>query len=170
MAKELPMRKQLFVKEYLIDLNQTAAAIRAGYSPKSAKDTAVKLMKETAVKNAIEQAMAERSKRLGINQDRVITELAKIAFVNPADFIDFKTGGVKKTFSPDDTAAISSVKVMHSSGEQGETEMNDIGLHNKIKALELLGKHLGMFDSRLTGIDNEIHINIDNSEDVFDEC
>ena len=164
------MRKQLFVDEYLIDLNQTAAAIRAGYAPKSAKDTATRLMKEPAVVEAIEKAMAERSRRTGISQDRVINELAKIAFVNPADFIDFKTGGVKKTFSPDDTAAISSVKVMHSFGEQGETEMNDIGLHNKIKALELLGKHLGMFDSRLAGFDNEINININNSENNFDEC
>lgn len=155
------MRKQLFVGEYLIDLNQTAAAIRAGYAPKSAKDTATRLMKEPAVVEAIEKAMAERSRRTGISQDRVINELAKIAFVNPADFIDFDTCKVKKEFSSDDTATIQSIKT----GKQKE-----IGLYNKIHALELLGKHLGMFDSRLAGFDNEINININNSENNFDEC
>ena len=159
--KELTVREKLFVQEYLIDLKQEAAAIRAGYSSKSAKDIATKLMKKARVKSAIAEAMAERSKRTGVSQDRVINELAKIAFVNPADFIDFDTCKVKKSFSPDDTATIQSIKT----GKQKE-----IGLYNKLHALELLGKHLGMFDSRFVGVDNEINININGSKSDFDDC
>lgn len=160
-------KKKRFVEEYLIDLNQTQSAIRAGYSPLSAKDTATRLMKDKEVKKAIAQAMAKRSIRIGVNQDRVLEELAKIAFVNPSDLLDFQNGGVLKNVSRDDTACISSVKIKEYSSNKGSTSEKEIGMHNKLKALELLGKHLGMFDDRLRDIDNTINININGD---FDEC
>ncbi len=159
-------KKKLFADEYLIDLNQTQAAIRAGYSPLSAKDTAVRLMKDKEVQKAIAIAMANRSKRTGISQDRVIEELAKIAFVNPIDFLDMENGGVLKTATREDTACISSVKIKEVSGDVYSQE-KEVGLYNKLKALELLGKHLGMFDDRLKDVDNTINININGD---FDEC
>ena len=71
MAK-LTAKQQRFVEEYLIDLNATQAAIRAGYSPKTANEQGARLLANASVQEAIAKAMAERSRRTGISQDRVI--------------------------------------------------------------------------------------------------
>ena len=81
-------KQKRFVEEYLIDLNATQAAIRAGYSPDSARDIGCENLTKPNIKAAIDRAMAERSRRTGINQDRVIQEIAKLAFLNPVDVID----------------------------------------------------------------------------------
>lgn len=81
MAK-LTNKQKRFVEEYLIDLNATQAAIRAGYSVNSARDVGCENLTKPNISEAISKAMAERSKRTGINQDRVVRELAKIGFVN----------------------------------------------------------------------------------------
>lgn len=138
-------RQKLFVEEYLIDLNATQAVIRAGYKiskNQSASEIGSQLLKNTQVSKEIEKAMAERSRRTGVNADRVIMELAKIAFVNAMDVIDTESATVKEDATPEDTAAILSVKVK-TFGEDGLER--EIKMADKLKALELLGKHLGMF-------------------------
>ena len=82
-------KQKRFVDEYLIDLNITQAAIRAGYSPKTAYSIGSENLKKPEIRACIEKAMAERSKRTGINQDRIIMELAKIGLLNPKDLVDF---------------------------------------------------------------------------------
>lgn len=79
----LTEKQKRFCDEYLIDLNATQAAIRAGYSVKNADKIGSELLGKTRVSETISRKIAERSKRTGINQDRVIQELARIAFVNP---------------------------------------------------------------------------------------
>ena len=74
MAKLTP-KQQRFVDEYLIDLNATQAAIRAGYSPKTAEQQGFQLLKKTSVSEAIEQAQQERQKRTMVTQDDVIRGL-----------------------------------------------------------------------------------------------
>lgn len=143
----LTKKQKRFVEEYLIDLNATQAAIRAGYSPETAKAIGCENLTKPNIKEYIDKAIAERSKRTGINQDRVIRELARIAFVNAANVIDTKDATIKEGTSDDDTAAIQSVKVK-SFGEDGVER--EIKLADKIKALELLGKHLGMFQNNLS--------------------
>jgi len=98
------------VQEYLIDLNATQAAIRAGYSTASARQIADENMSKPDIKNAIEKALAERSKRTGVNADRIIQELAKLAFINPTDVMNMDEATVRDDANRDDTAAISSVK------------------------------------------------------------
>lgn len=139
-------KQKRFIEEYLIDLNATQAAIRAGYSPATAKDIGCENLAKPNISTRIAQEMAERSKRTGVNADRVIQELAKIAFINAADVIDSKTATIKSDASPDDTAAIQSVKVK-TFGEDGLER--EIKMADKIKALELLGKHLGMFKDKI---------------------
>lgn len=139
-------KQKRFVEEYLIDLNATQAAIRAGYSPDTAKSIGSENLTKPDIKAHIAKAMAERSMRTGVNADRVIIELAKIAFVNAMDVIDQKTATVREDASADDTAAIQSVKVK-SFGEDGLER--EIKMADKLKALELLGKHLGMFQDKL---------------------
>lgn len=143
----LTKKQKRFVEEYLIDLNATQAAIRAGYSPETAKAIGCENLTKPNIKEYIDKAIAERSKRTGINQDRVIRELARIAFVNAAKVIDTKDATIKEGASDDDTAAIQSVKVK-SFGEDGVER--EIKLADKIKAMELLGKHLGMFQNNLS--------------------
>ena len=139
-------KQKRFVEEYLIDLNATQAAIRAGYSPDTAKEQGSRLLSNVNISAEVSRAMAERSKRTGVNADRVVRELAKIAFVNADDVIDAETATVKPDASRDDTAAIQSVKVK-TFGEDGLER--EIKMADKIKALELLGKHLGMFKDKV---------------------
>ena len=139
-----------FVEEYLIDLNATQAAIRAGYSPETAKEIGNQNLTKLHIQRAIACAMAERSKRTGVNQDRIVLELAKIAFANITDLADMETMTLKENVSPDDTAAIQSVKVKSASTKDGgEIIEREIRLYDKIRALELLGKHCGMWNDKL---------------------
>ena len=139
-------KQKRFIEEYLIDLNATQAAIRAGYSPDTAYSIGNENLKKPEIKSHIDKAMAERSKRTGVNADRVVMELAKIAFVNADDVIDFKTATVKEGALPEDLAAIQSVKVK-TFGEDGLER--EIKMADKIKTLELLGRHLGMFKDKV---------------------
>ncbi len=148
MAKLTP-KQELFCKEYLIDLNATQAAIRSGYSVESAGTIGTENMQKPTLRAHIDAALAERSRRTGINADRVIRELARLAFINAADVIDFDSGAIASGATEDDTAAIASVKVKVITGENGESVEREIKLADKLKALELLGKHLGIFSDKL---------------------
>lgn len=139
-------KQKLFVEEYLIDLNATQAAIRAGYSPDTAKEIGCENLTKPNIRACIDREMAERSKRTGVNADRVVQELAKIAFVNAVDVIDTETATVKEDALPEDTAAIQSVKVKTFGDDGLERE---IKMADKLKALELLGKHMGMFKDKV---------------------
>jgi phage terminase small subunit len=142
----LTAKQKRFCEEYLIDLNATQAAIRAGYKQSDYTDTnANKLLENTSVAETVAKAMAERSKRCGISQDRVVNELAKIAFLNVSNLINTENGTVKDDATEDDLACIQSVKVKTSSSETGYSEEREVKVGDKLKALELLGKHLGMF-------------------------
>lgn len=147
MAK-LSAKQQRFVEEYLIDLNATQAAIRAGYSPKYADREGHRLVENSRVSENIMKAQAEQSKRTGINADRIVLELAKIAFVNPADVINLDEATIRRGASRDDTAAISSVKVKTIPTDDGDITEREVKTYDKIKALELLGKHVGMFTDK----------------------
>lgn len=148
MAK-LTAKQKRFVEEYLCDLNATAAAIRAGYSSKTAYSIGEENLKKPEIKNAIDKAMAERSRRTGINQDRVLRELAKVAFVNLADVINMDEATIRGDANREDTAAIASVKVKRIPTENGDITEREVKTYDKLKALELLGKHLGMFKDKL---------------------
>jgi len=153
--KELSAKQQCFVDEYLIDLNATQAAIRAGYSPKTAKEQASRLLSKANISAAIACAMAERSKRTGITQDRVLTELAKAAFLKMTDVVDGE-GRIKEDATDEDKACIESIKYKSSSTDMGVSEEREVKVASKLKALELLGRHLGMFESKTSEAQLEI--------------
>ena len=117
------------------------------------------------VKNEIDKAMAERSRRTGINQDRVLRELAKIAFVNPNDVINFRDATVKMT-SEENLAAIASIKVKKIPGEYGDATEREVKLYDKLRALDLLGRHLGMFKDKIE-INGDMGVKI--VDDIPDE-
>ncbi|HWR18730.1 MAG TPA: terminase small subunit [Clostridia bacterium] len=152
MAKLTP-KMAAFAEEYLIDLNQTQAAIRAGYAPKHAAKIASELMQKPAVRDTVAQAMAARSARTGVNADRVVRELARVAFSQPGKVIRFEDATIIDDASEDDLAAIASVKVKTIPTEDGEGIEREVRMADKVKGLELLGRHLGMFNDKvmLTG-------------------
>lgn len=161
----LTEKQARFVAEYLVDMNATEAAKRAGYSEKTAYSIGFENLRKPEIQEAIQAAMAERAKRTEITQDMVIRELAKVAFSNGTDFarvvstpvpttIVDEEGNVQQVIrpvqhvelvdtdqlSPDKRAAIAGIK-------EGKFGIEVKG-YDKIKALELLGQHLGMFTGK----------------------
>lgn len=145
---KLTDKQKRFADEYLIDLNATQAAIRAGYSPATAEQQGSRLLSNVKVRAYIDERMAELSKRTGVNQERIIRELARIAFVNPPDVVDMDEATISPYATEDDTAAIASVKVKRIPTQDGEGVEREIRFADKIKALELLGKRFGMWLDR----------------------
>lgn len=141
-------KQKRFCEEYLIDLNATQAAIRAGYSVKTANEQGSQLLAKLSVQEEISAKMAERSKRTGVNQDRIVQELARLAFCNLTDVVD-RDGKIRDSATEDDLACIESMKVKKTSIGNGEnisdSEEREVKIYSKLKALELLGKHLGMW-------------------------
>ena len=138
-------KQKRFCEEYLIDLNATQAAVRAGYSTSTAGAIGAENLKKPQIRACIDKALAEQSKRTGVTADRVVRELAKVAFVNSADVVDFNSATVKPDASKDDTAAIASVRVKTIPTKDGDGVEREIKLADKLKALELLGKRYGLF-------------------------
>lgn len=112
----LTEKQKRFVDEYLIDLNATQAAIRAGYSENTAEVIGYENLRKPQIAEKVQEAMQLRSRRVDLSQDMVAQELRKIGFAEAHDYTDA-----------------------------------DLKYGNKLKALELLGKHLGMFDGKGTG-------------------
>ena len=155
-------KQKRFIEEYLIDLNATQAAIRAGYSPKTAKDIGCENLAKPNISDAIDKAMAERSRRTGINQDRILLELARIGLAKITDVVDPDTGKILPDASDDDLACIQSIKIKPN--EFG-TE-REVKLYDKKSALVDLGKHLGLFKDKVElGGDMELKITVDYGED-----
>lgn len=148
-ARDLTPRRQVFVKEYLTDFNATRAAAAAGYKTDgkigmhNARTCGDMALKDPRVQAVIQAEMDKRAKRLDVSQERIIQELAKIAFADLGDYIIWGPDGVEVVSSQKllDTACVAEVV---QSGEHVK-----IKLHDKRSALELLGKHLGMFANKV---------------------
>jgi phage terminase small subunit len=162
---ELNPKQKRFVEEYLVDLNATQAYIRAGYSPKTANVCATQLLSKPSVRACIDKAIAERSRRTGVNADRVVRELARIAFVNPTELIDTTTGDLLVDANDENTAAIASIKVKSTTRDEETFSEREVRIHDKTKALELLGKHLGMYTDKLqVSGETTIKVSIDDED------
>ena len=150
-------KQKRFIVEYLVDLNATQAAIRAGYSPDTAGSIGSENLKKPEIRARIEKAIAERSKRTGINQDRIVMELAKIALLNPKGLVNFDEATIKEDAADEDVAAVASVRVKRFPTKDGEGVEREVKMYDKTKALELLGRHLGMFKDKVevSGLDEE---------------
>ena len=149
-------RDMRFVDEYMVDFDAKNAAIRAGYAPATARNAYAWINSENGatptkprVRAEIDKRMAELSRRTGITAERVMMELARIAFADITDVADIDSCKVIPQARRADTAAIASVRV-----KKGDdwTE-REVKLYDKSRALELIGKRLGMFTDnvKLTG-------------------
>lgn len=119
----LTEKQKRFIAEYLVDLNATQAAIRAGYSEKTAYSAGQRMLKKVEIHAAIQEAMQERQERTEITQDKVLTEIGKVAFASADD-----------------------------------SQESSLKYSNKLRALEMLGKHLGIFERHEKASDEGVQI------------
>ena len=149
-------KQKIFADEYLIDLNATRA-YRVAY-PSVKKDetaaaAAARMLRNVKVAAYIQERMQERQKRTEITQDRVLQELAAIAFAKATDYAEIKNECVRIKY----TAELDEQQVRALAGiEEGKFGIK-VKLNDKEKALELLGRHLGMFKDKLevSGLEEE---------------
>lgn len=149
--RPLTPKQAVFVAEYLKDLNATQAAIRAGYSPKTAEQQGPRLLGYVGIQAAIRAGQADRSKRTGITQDRVLAEAALLAFSDLTHYVVDDAGEVKLTIDAPDGAmrAISSIKRKKvTRGEESWFEV-EIRLWDKPGVLKLAGQHVGLFRDKV---------------------
>lgn len=151
---ELSDKRERFCQEYCIDFNGTQAAIRAGYSPDTANVQASQLLTILNIQNRVDQIKKTQLDTLKVTKERVISELAKIAFGDARNVMTWTPDGVElipsEDISDDDAAMVAEASQTTSVGG-GSIKLK---LHDKTKALELLGKHLAMFtDKKLLGSD-----------------
>lgn len=136
-----------FADEYLIDFNAKAAAIRAGYSPATAKNASMWISDahptKPKLKELIDKRLAHMSRRTGITAERLLREMAALAFSNPDDVIDWESGKVKDGAERVDLAAVAGYR--KKSGD-GWAEY-EVKLTDKARALEVLAKWLRLFDN-----------------------
>jgi len=151
----LPAKQWAFVQEYVEDLNITEAAKRAGYSEATATQIGWQLLQKPDVVQAIEDLLERRARRAGVHADKVIAELACIAFSDITDVVDFTDGGVTIK-----TSTSLPEKVRRAVGEVREHVTAHGGtvsfkMHSKIEALKELASILKMkkqtVDHNITG-------------------
>lgn len=156
-ARDLNPRQTRFVDEYLVDLNATQAAIRAGYSHRTAGAMGHDLLKKPEIQAALQEAQQARAERTEIDQDRVIEELSAVAFSDIGDVIDF-TGEALRLKAPKEILvrsrrAVASVRVkrlVEGKGEDAQqVELIEFKFWPKDRALELIGRHFAMFTDKL---------------------
>ena len=127
---KLTDKQKEFVRQYLVDLNATQAAIRAGYSMKTAYRQGADLLQKTSIREAIEKAQAKRARRVEVTQDYVLSNLVEV---------------VERTMQ---RAPVTNRKGEQVTDEEGRAVWT-FDAKGANRALELLGKHLGIFTDKI---------------------
>lgn len=146
-SKGLTPKQKRFCEEYVIDFNATQAAIRVGYSAKTANEQAARMLANVSISEYIAQLQLQMKERSGVDADDVVGELAVCAFANIQDFFDDKNRflGISK-INRRSAGAIKSIKITEHKGKRGATKVTtEFTLHDKPGTLQQLGKHLGIF-------------------------
>lgn len=178
----LTAKQQRFCDEYLVDLNATQAAIRAGYSEKRASEQAYQLLQKTTVQEYIQKRQRDRIARTEITQDFVLNELMAIASVNATDYARIVEknataeveGQLIQLYDANGNPAVYRTVEPVLTEELTETQKKALAVikrgrdgfeikpYDKVRVLELLGKHLGMWTDRVEQqIDMDLNITVD---------
>jgi phage terminase small subunit len=175
-SNKLSTRQQRFVDEYLVDMNGTQAAIRAGYKQRTADQQASRLLTKVKIKDLIEEKRQRLQIKTEVTAERVLEEYARIAFANVGEYLSYGPKGTllidSKKLPKELLACISGVKDIPD-GKGGTTVQ--VLFHDKMVALAAISKHLGIqgadkhdvnlkadetlreaFTSRIAGIANNL--------------
>lgn len=144
----LTPKQQRFVSEYLRDLNATQAAIRAGYSAKTAGAQGSRLLTNVEIAAAVESGRAKQLERADLSAARVLEELRRLAFSDVRRLFD-EHGNMKPLteLSAEDSSAIASIEVVKRNLTAGDGEVDTIHklrVWDKPKSLDTLAKHFGL--------------------------
>ncbi len=143
-GQPLSQKERRFVSEFLKDQNATQAAIRAGYSEKNARTISSRLYAKVNIRAAIDTEQAKIQEKAGVTQERILNALLAIAEFDPRKLFN-KDGTLKKVHEiPDDVASA----IVSLESDDSEGEVKKVRFSDKVRALELLGKHLKMFTDR----------------------
>ena len=152
---ELTPQQRLFCHEYLIDLNATQAASRAGYKEKSAGNQGYVLLNTPKIKEEIQRLMDARSAKVDVNAETVLRELLLIATSDLRKVFNEKGSLLPVDQWPDDIAkSISGVEIEDLFDGHGEDRVQvgytkKVKMWDKPKALELIGRHLKLFTDKI---------------------
>lgn len=157
MSEKLTPKQAIFIAEYLVDGNATRAAIAAGVPEKSASVTASRWLKNRKIAALVATRQAQRAARLEITAERVLQELAKLAYFDPGMLYDAQ-GNFKPVHLLDDMtrAAVASVDVEETQTTKAgkpvvKTRTSKVKMADKGQNLERLGRHLKLFTDRVEG-------------------
>ena len=163
MSDKVTRRYELFAREYVIDLNGTRAAIAAGYSERTANEQASRLLANRKVRVIVERLQSQRASKLELKAEQVVEELRRLAFSNMQDYMRVNEDGWPEldlsTLTRDQAAAIQEFSEDATGGQNdGERRLvlrRRFKLADKGRALEMLGRHLGMFQDnvKVTGLE-----------------
>ena len=154
-------KQKIFADEYLIDLNATRA-YRVAYpsvkKDETAKSAGSRMLTNVNVAKYISERMQERMQRTEVTQDMVVKELAAIAFARATDYVEIRSNGVCSTVVIKPTTDLSDQQIRAIAGIKEGANGIEIKLNDKEKALELLGRHLGMWNDKIK-VDGEVTTN-----------
>lgn len=164
---QLTDKQARFIREYLIDLNATQAAIRAGYSQKTAEEIGYENLRKPQIADAIQKAQDKQAEKLEISAERVLKEYARIAFADIRSVAE-----VQKLFdcSEDEAAHVLKQITIKTSDEWDDDTAAAVAeisatqhgprvkMHDKQHALDALSKHLGLFKADNEQSKLEIHV------------
>lgn len=189
MADKLTAKQQQFVQEYLLDFNATQAAIRAGYSQKTAQVIGAENLRKPMVAAEIQRLGTKTAAKLEVTRESIMQELAAVGFARATDFVRVETeptsrlvihpltgepvsmpGGYQQTVRITDTADLPEDKAAALAGIKQGANGIELKLHDKLRALELLGKAVGMFDSReapVTAENNLFEVIAESAKEVL---
>lgn len=145
-------RHALFVREYLVDLNGTQAALRAGYEPRSAAEQASALLNLPKIAAAVERGKAQRASRINVTADQVLAEMSLLANSRVDNYYIDDFGQVKVTDDAPEGAmgAVQSIKKKIKHHTDGSiTYEVELKLWDKPNPLKLMGRHVGLFPDRV---------------------
>jgi phage terminase small subunit len=161
MAKTTPHnltpKQKAFCREYLVDLNATRAAIRAGYSAKTAEQQGFQLLKKASVSARIGVLQGKRAEKVEITAERVLAEYAKLAFTDLPGIVRFNGHSMSvedfDILTTAQRACIKKFKVKAETkmiaGKPTPVDVVEVELHSKQAALDSIAKHLGMFTEKI---------------------
>ena len=168
----LTPKQEIFTLEYLVDMNATQSAIRAGYSRKTASSQGERLLRNVEVQSRIGELKRKKAEKLDISENRILAEIASIAFSNIAE-LEAEHGGFAglKTLNPATRRAIQSVKFKRylertTEGGFEEVEIIEIKMHPKLPALEKICEIKGIIAPPVQQRPVEVIINVTGNADV----
>lgn len=152
-------RNKLFCKEYVLDFWAGAAAIRAGFSEKTAYSQGPRLLKNVEIQNEIARLLDEREKKYNVKEEQIIAELAKLALYDIGQYVQVKKIDGKSHVVVETTENLDMSCIQEVSESTGKTNTIKIKGYDKTKALELLMRYKGMLNDKLSlgGIDEFIN-------------